>query len=113
MAVEWLMSKCEAISAIEPNLLSGRATGAAKDPFSREVEEKVARSSVYQGDRSCPWVKVLTARKRAVHLKRNSCNLAGPSGLVNFKDTVWPNDYTPTSTPSVNALHLVLVNECA
>lgn len=68
MAVEWLMSKREASGAIEPNLLSGRATGAPKDAFRstaevvqamkdprytqdpafrRDVEDKLARSSVF------------------------------------------------------------------
>ena len=68
MAVEWLMSKREASGAIEPNLLSGRAAGAPKDAFRstaevvqamkdprytqdpafrRDVEDKLARSSVF------------------------------------------------------------------
>ena len=68
MAVEWLMSKREVAGAVEPNLLSGRATGAPKDAFRstaevvqamkdprytqdpafrRDVEEKLARSSVF------------------------------------------------------------------
>ena len=67
MAVEWLMSKREVAGGIEPNLLSGRATGAPKqeyrstaevvadmkdpryatDPaFRQDVENKLARSSV-------------------------------------------------------------------
>ena len=68
MAVEWLMSKREASGAVEPNLLSGRAAGAPKDAFRstaevvqsmkdprytqdpafrRDVEDKLARSSVF------------------------------------------------------------------
>ena len=68
MAVEWLMSKREAAGDVEPNLISGRASAAAKDDFKstaqvvaamkderyrsdpafrREVEEKLARSSVF------------------------------------------------------------------
>lgn len=68
MAVEWLMSKREAAGAVEPNLLSGRSQGAPKeqfrstaevvqamkDPrykndtaFRKDVEEKLARSSVF------------------------------------------------------------------
>ena len=67
MAVEWLMSKREVAGGIEPNLLSGRATGAPKqeyrstaevvadmkDPryttdsaFRQDVENKLARSNV-------------------------------------------------------------------
>ena len=67
MAVEWLMSKREVAGGIEPNLLSGRATGAPKqeyrstaevvrdmqDPryktdsaFRQDVEAKLARSTV-------------------------------------------------------------------
>ena len=67
MAVEWLMSKREVAGGIEPNLISGRATGAPKqeyrstaevvrdmqdpryktDPaFRQDVESKLARSSV-------------------------------------------------------------------
>jgi hypothetical protein len=68
MAVEWLMSKREVAGAVEPNLLSGRASGAPKDAFRstaevvqamkdprytqdpafrRDVEDKLARSSVF------------------------------------------------------------------
>jgi len=68
VAVEWLMSRREASGAIEPNLLSGKNTGspreefrstaevvsAMKDPryqddpaFRKDVEEKLARSSVF------------------------------------------------------------------
>ena len=67
MAVEWLMSKREVAGGLEPNLLSGKATGAPKqeyrstaevvrdmqdpryktDPaFRQDVESKLARSSV-------------------------------------------------------------------
>ena len=68
VAVEWLMSRREASGAVEPNLLSGKNTGspreeyrstaevvaAMKDPryqadpaFRKDVEEKLARSSVF------------------------------------------------------------------
>ena len=68
VAVEWLMSRREASGAVEPNLLSGKAGSpqrdefrstaevvqAMKDPrynddpaFRKDVEEKLARSSVF------------------------------------------------------------------
>ena len=68
VAVEWLMSRREAAGAVEPNLLSGKSgspqrdefrstaevVSAMKDPryhadaaFRKDVEEKLARSSVF------------------------------------------------------------------
>ena len=68
VAVEWLMARREASGGVEPNLLSGKTIGspreefrstaevvsAMKDPryqsdpaFRRDVEEKLARSSVF------------------------------------------------------------------
>lgn len=68
MAVEWLMSKREAVEGSEPNLLQGKATAPAKDAFrstqevvaamkdsrygkdpayTKDVEDKLARSSVF------------------------------------------------------------------
>ena len=68
VAVEWLMARREASGGVEPNLLSGKTTGtpreefrstaevvsAMKDPryqsdpaFRKDVEEKLARSSVF------------------------------------------------------------------
>ena len=68
MAVEWLMSKREAAEGVEPQLISGKSKGAPKDEFrstaevvaamrdarygkdsayTKDVEEKLARSSVF------------------------------------------------------------------
>lgn len=68
MAVEWLMSKREAAEGVEPNLVSGKSQAPAKDEFrstaevvaamkdarygkdpayTKDVEEKLSRSSVF------------------------------------------------------------------
>lgn len=68
MAVEWLMSKRESAGDVEPTLISGKATAAAKDEFrstqevvsamkdsrygkdpayTKDVEQKLARSKVF------------------------------------------------------------------
>ena len=68
MAVEWLQSKREAMDGSEPQLLSGKSSGASKDEFrstaevvaamkdqrygkdtayTKDVEEKLGRSSVF------------------------------------------------------------------
>ena len=68
MAVEWLQSKREAMGGSEPQLLSGKSSGASKDEFrstaevvaamkdqrygkdtayTKDVEEKLGRSSVF------------------------------------------------------------------
>jgi hypothetical protein len=68
MAVEWLMSKREAVGGVEPTLLSGKSAAPAKDEFrstaevvaamkdarygkdsayTKDVEEKLGRSSVF------------------------------------------------------------------
>ena len=68
MAVEWLMSKREAIEGVEPTLVTGKAKAAAKDEFrstaevvtamkdkrygkdpayTKDVEQKLSRSSVF------------------------------------------------------------------
>ena len=68
MAVEWLMSKREAVDGVEPTLVSGKATAPAKDEFrstsevvaamkdarygkdpayTKDVEDKLSRSKVF------------------------------------------------------------------
>ena len=68
MAVEWLMSKREAVEGVEPTLITGKAKAAAKDEFrstaevvtamkdkrygkvpayTKDVEQKLSRSSVF------------------------------------------------------------------
>jgi hypothetical protein len=68
MAVEWLMSKREAIEGVEPTLITGKARAASKDEFrstaevvaamkderygkdpayTKDIEQKLARSNVF------------------------------------------------------------------
>jgi len=68
MAVEWLMSKREAVEGVEPTLITGKARAASKDEFrstaevvtamkderygkdpayTKDVEQKLARSNVF------------------------------------------------------------------